>query len=1256
MHSNVRPRWLMLVLSALLLLGSCFADQGPVGVKPRAHGGGGGSGNGGTSTDSQGGEISLDPLGGAPSVGGEPNACPTRPVNKQAQCRTVASAEPLHLRLVSDVPQDTAVFVDDLFSQFKTNCGGCHVDANLGDKPLQVTLANFPITVTQRVVDAMHSEVEECNDATGCYNFMPPRSNSGKPWSERGEEDSIHQFATELEEWLKQGSPPDYFILPAGKGGKSPYPVDETLASSMTNLGNCIPDEGMVATEPSDACDIDARFEAMHADPAGAALGDRIGLPPTLDQTDLFTLDSAELARYGVISYAPTYPLWTDDAGKQRYIRVPRGKSVTYDREKQVFDIPKNTRFYKTFLREITTLDGSKRFRKVETRMIVSRGGAEESLFGTYEWNDEETQATLVTSPLRNGQPFTDVLKTLIIDEPKAAEAKAKKDAGEIRNYTFELDQVHAVRRYAIPGKERCIQCHMGNKDFVLGFSPLQVNQRPCDAETVQADGHCEGGILHATGESEVSQLQRLIDYGVITGFDPEKDLHLLEDPQGTEDAPRPMRTEQELVAQSYMLGNCAHCHNPIGYPTYENPELKELLNFLPSDVGGIYGFPLDRVSPRIKRGQTGDVQLPYITPSLRDIIPPDGCKPPNCEQKIVAGSRVDANGNPLSDYIDAPWRSLIYRNVDTPFTYSEDYAIYPHMPLNSPGFDCRAPRIMGSWMTSIPAKRKHPEVAEEPSPGSSTVDNDPQTYVEVKPDEPGYLNAVVAGQKRLQTYQNGSRYKTYCPDTSDIIDLDVLRGKRLTPEDGSFRVNGKIVLPDEGVPDHAHYTPTDLTESPGDWTPRRYDWQKVLTEGLGPYTGPLTDGGIAKAAWENEAKVIELLKTTAITPAMRAFAQKKLPIALWREQPECSTKLATKPTLADYAPGGPRAAERMDWMDLSLYSGKEGAHVFETVPGAAVFNMICVNCHGPNADSKGRQASTLQDMTGGTARVANFRSGLFGPPGQDGANLKRVFGSEDWAARYLPWMALGGTKIKIPTSILNLVANTEVAGERRVGFSSTGTSANMLQVGQKLCRVVALMGTSGGANKILLDGIRDRYNWGGLINKNGDAQLWEMMCAIDNPAPVRALVVQYSPGSTPYLQASFDKLYFSQDYPTSAKIGDGSGHVVNSLTQDNRFPWCVVDPIEPEAKAWLTEQEGFRKAALGSAFSAMPMCPEEFLVEANRFQKGESPDDLTDVDQWARRGAINTGHTVYLYLADLIGKDLPTPPRYNECTLLPAP
>jgi len=189
------------------------------------------------------------------------------------------------------------------------------------------------------------------------------------------------------------------------------------LGQSLTNLGNCIPDRIEAETKSSKSLDT---FFAKATE-----------LPVKLEDTDQTTFDSAQLAMNGMIGFAPAYPLWADDAKKMRYVRVPRGESIKFDTKTQTFDIPPNTRFYKTFLKRVIDTDGNVTYRKIETRLIVARpdecttdaSGQHcqvKALMGTYAWNPEETQAELVRDPLRNGKPFTDRLITYVTDEKKA--------------------------------------------------------------------------------------------------------------------------------------------------------------------------------------------------------------------------------------------------------------------------------------------------------------------------------------------------------------------------------------------------------------------------------------------------------------------------------------------------------------------------------------------------------------------------------------------------------------------------------------------------------------------------------------------------------------------------------------------------------------------------------------------------------------------------------------------------------------------
>jgi len=1222
----------MAALLALVGFGACFAE--PNGKSPPMVA----SGSSSPVTDGGAGGIPAA-TGGAGGANPGP-VCVARPAVKGAQCRPVTTQQPLRQRVVENIPVDTLYFTETLFGEFKSLCGSCHVASNLGG--FNVTAVNFPTVVDEKVLAAMQSDTPTCElDGNGlkkdasCYDYMPPvGSPNGKTWSERKDKpnDPVTHLSGLIDQWIKAGRPADAFTVHDDSGG--PYAIDADFAETFTNLGTCVPDAGMVATELDESCALDQRFAAMVKKPDSLLPEEQVGLPTTLDQTDLTTLDSAELAKHGVVAYQPAYPLWTDDAGKMRYVRVPQGQSITFNKKTKEFEIPSNTRFYKTFMKKVLTRDGVERYRKVETRVIVSRTG-EESLYGTYLWNEAETQATLHTEPLNNGLPFKDKLLTLIKDEAAADQVKADWMAGKVRNYTKELDYQGLVRRYAVPSSERCVQCHMGGVggSFILGFMPLDVNVRQCDQATLDAQGHCEGGIYEPFSDDELTQLERLISYGVISGYD-KTNLISLEDPQGKEK--REARSTEELTAQGYMLGNCSHCHNPNGYPSTLNPELKPLLNFRPNqDDGGIFQFPLDRYSPRITR-ENGSIKLPYITPSLRDIFSESTSWKPKRYK--------DLSSKKPEDFIDAPWRSLIYRNVDTPFTYGDDGAIFPHMPLNSPGFDCRAPRFLGEWMVNIPAVLKHPELTEDVVSVSQKVvaENDPQPYVEVKPTDSNYLNELANAQQRLATYKSGFRGDNYCPETKDIIDVwGVLYGPptALVPEDGV--VKG---LPVENVPDRVHWVVTDVTDPPGEWNPRRTDWSTILVnqdfssdeKSLEGLSGTILQ--IFTDTLNRQKQTVSILHDLTPSTKLLDYVKSKIPFGLWQKHDDCDFAKDGVKTVADIKP-----ADRPRWMNWSL--PPETEPVYETMPGAAVFSMICINCHGPDADSTGRQAVTLQELTGGTGRVANFRDGLFGPFGSGGANRKRVFGDDVTAMRYLPWMALGGTKTQIPPLILDLVAATPVLGAPRPEAPPV-VNANMLETARALCRSVVTRGLNKPFQPQLynkVDAAKDFQDKSGFLFDIGDAELWTKLCTIDNQAAVHKISV-VTTGDGPALFSA--STYYKPDkYPANTAVGNVVGAVEKSLTLDNDFPWCVEQPTGAVELAFLNTQKGSDGATL-------PICPAGFLDPANEWV------DTTDagtpeLDHFATRGAINAGLAVFAYLDYMISQGKGRIPLYNECELL---
>jgi len=1278
-----------------------------------------------------------------------PAAAPAYP----QMCQQARGGEALPQRLVALSAQsgDTSesVSAEQLFDTFASGglCGGCHgPSAGDGQGGFQIQKASEfqaePWGGTTGYLQHVLSDKTALTVPTDPQDPMPPPGNSNSmPFSQRSDTDPIKQWALLMEQWIAAGQPSVF--TPAGSASAASttstptgtYQLSMNVGTTMTNIGNCIPTPSLVGTESEKSVALDAMFAnsmALAPAPGGPSLTGQqmLGLPPVLSQTDLVSLDASVLASYGVIAYAPGYPLWSDNAGKLRFVRVPRGTSIHFDKDTQQFEIPPNTRFYKTFMKQIVDTDGSIRWRKIETRLIVSRPDLVDSrgnhtqtaLFGTYKWRDDESEADLLQTQRNNLTPFADDLVLYNTDEPLAANVLAN-GGGET-----ELLVADAARHYAIPGSDRCIQCHMGSPSaaFVLGFTPLQINRRPVG----------EGGVIEPTGADELSQLQRLIDYGVISGVDSPTAVLPLEESQGT----RTPRNNEELLAQGYMLGNCAHCHNPIGYPTVQNPVLKDVLNFLPSSVGGIFQFPLERYSPRIGRGLTGTTPIPYITPSLVDLPRFD----PSLPTQHLADRFLTQN---TAAY--APWRSIIYRNVDSAFSYTDDLALFPHMPFNTPGYDPRLKQIIADWMVSIPAARKRVDLLEYNFYGdegsamgegaidktSTLPDDTPQPYSEVLPGDPRYSAALAAAQQRLAILHTGinpalpippgavySRYEDP-DDTTDIVDPAVTNDPVCNPVPVQEITN----TPADAYPfaRHPSWVVTDLTSPPG-WAPRRADWQAELVEGQPPVqqiscpAAALAAGADGdQQAFADQLEAITLLQNIDLD-SIRSFATTPVAFGVWQQAPGCNfgpsasaAWPAAAPPVSQIGSATEPFGTRPLWMDV--VNPPATAPVYMSTPGEAVFKMICINCHGPLADANGRLASNLATMTGGLARVADFRDGLFGPVGSHEQNLNDEFGpvtmqpagsllpgsdggdagglfpdaansgdgaaavtsqwtgitADDVAARYMSWMALGGTSVRIPTDILQLVAATKILDQVR--FLSS-VSANMLSSAKALCESLLGPDEPGSGFPIthrppLVGGyLADSINGATgehapeldphLLTANGDAELWLRLCTWNNQLPMH--IAGFDKMNEVAVLGAFygGVLNFVNDTPLASRAATAQLPSDMMATMGNDRGWC--NPAQdrstqaacqnvPNLWPWCVDTRNAPASQMGNANVTYPACPPELFA----FNSGGWAMTLDEANNWAVRGAINAGLSVFLYV-QWLENQAASPPDYDQCQLLP--
>jgi hypothetical protein len=167
---------------------------------------------------------------------------------------------------------------------------------------------------------------------------------------------------------------------------------------------------------------------AAQAEATATTHADTVTFPQRLSETGLYGIDGRVDPRNR--SFTPQYPLWTDGATKQRWVRLPDGGKIDA-RDPDGWRFPAGTTFWKEF---------AWRGRKVETRMIRMRADGSPS-YATYAWNAEGTDAMLVPA---DGIP---------------------------RSYEISRGKWHAI-----PAAADCRGCHESGPSNILGFSALQLS------------------------------------------------------------------------------------------------------------------------------------------------------------------------------------------------------------------------------------------------------------------------------------------------------------------------------------------------------------------------------------------------------------------------------------------------------------------------------------------------------------------------------------------------------------------------------------------------------------------------------------------------------------------------------------------------------------------------------------------------------------------------------------------------------------
>ncbi len=217
--------------------------------------------------------------------------------------------------------------------------------------------------------------------------------------------------------------------------------------------------------------------------------------PTLLSKTGCVDASDATKPSAGLVPYEVNSPLWSDAAQKDRYMALPDGAKITVGADGD-WDFPKGSVLMKTFV-----LGG----KRIETRLFMRHSDGGWAGY-TYEWNDAQTDATLLPA------------------------AKTK---------------TVGTATWTYPSRSQCVQCHTAAAGGTLGLETAQLNRNAVYASTNRLS----------------DQLTTLDHIGLFVAA-PTADGGVLAKMPTPLDA-----TTGDLQdrARAYLHSNCSHCHRPSG-------------------------------------------------------------------------------------------------------------------------------------------------------------------------------------------------------------------------------------------------------------------------------------------------------------------------------------------------------------------------------------------------------------------------------------------------------------------------------------------------------------------------------------------------------------------------------------------------------------------------------------------------------------------------------------------------------------------
>ena len=335
---------------------------------------------------------------------------------------------------------------------------------------------------------------------------------------------------------------------------------------------------------------------------------------------------------------------------------------------------------------------------------------------------------------------------------------------------------------------------------------------------------------------------------------------------------------------------------------------------------------------------------------------------------------------------------------------------------------------------------------------------------------------------------------------------------------------------------------------------------------------------------------------------------------------------------------------------------------VYSQSPGAAVFNLICINCHGPQADTARSAGRYPRDDDRGQRTRRQPARWPVGPQERPGKlpcqsllplrSRKRITPAPQYPpivwrraiSRSWAWVAprpISPRPFSKSSPIPRYLESNARSGRRR-------QREYACHRGGACQRILEASGNFDLASGWPADKTP-------LIWTNGDALLWQRLCTLNNPAPVRAIrsnavppkwdpSFRIDPGANLFTGIPNMVKSGSQGYPGGVTVGTERGTVADRISSDVAFPWCVAIETSERDKAntVLDNPDNYLQG------KRLPVCPDELITSDNRWTDA-------DIRKWSYRGAINAGLVVFDYLDKIAKKQIVVQPRYDQCDLLSA-